>query len=1050
MHDMRRLQKSLEPSALVTCIEIPVQDTIRDISCYIQSRIDSLPVDSIPERERLARRILSKSNACFLWVRLVFDELENVYSSESITTVLDGIPEGMIPYYERTIKGMAANTLEKHIAKAVLLWSMASTRKLTIPELSQALTLDTNAVLPSAKSAVEGLCGQLVSVHEESGIVDLVHPTAREFLLSEAAGEFRVSKPNAHERVALTCLQLLSGSELRPPRNPRIVTHARPEPSPLLNYAMTQFSEHFYTASSENDKLLSATDQFFRSNMLSWIERLVLDGNLHSLIRTSKNVKGYLERRAKYRSPLSSQVKYIDSWSTDLSRLVTYFGEALLQDPSSIYFLIPPLCPSESAIYRQFGRRTDSLLLVGSKRTTWDDCIAYVSFGEDVATSISCDESLIAVAMKSGDVILYNHRSCQKEAIVHNKEFVDLVHLTDNHIALCTPTGILLQDRNGNTIWKNRLRFCCLLLTSSDNHIIAVSQHGHLLQWDKDTGELLKDQVFRYRKYDAETEPDGLGGRAPQVASISPDFQTLALGYRGGVVCLWDIHEAEFIGWARDEVERFAAKLLFNPNPNVDLLLVIYTDHGLALYESWSGSLVHSHVPPDDMGFLSASCSPDGRTLVTMDTEGNMHIWDFESLSVLYHILSPFPSFRILGFTSDSASVVDVMRSSMRIWSPDVLVRKNTEEDASTSDDAVQLAITGGEHESRIKAGITVMCAHQSAPAVLAGKSNGQVIAFDTKVGVTTLLYSHSNMASITSLAVGCNNRVASADVKGQVQIWPLSLPTVVKSDSLPFAKIHGTEHVKQLCFSANGKYLLVATKKSDSVYRVEDGSCAGSRTFKPDEREQWKWLIFPSQIGVEGGQEFSLLSDGTIDHFSAESFPSPSTTNYIPKIDLQFTLNEGNVMTDIISAVASPETGTLALEVGHISGPFSSATTFLFDISDARLSSTESPSANIISLAPVNTLLSGQCRYFLGLSSGTTRRFLFLHKNSWLCTASLTDLVDRRYTQHFFLPNDYLSRDGDAVPPVKTAQDDVVFCLHEELTSVRNGLRFQAVKTLE
>lgn len=138
MHDIQRLRRSLESSAVMTSMEIPVQDTIHDIECYIQTRIHDLLVNIPTNRERLKRRILSKSNASFLWARLVLDELENVYSAENIT-VLEKIPEGMIPFYERIAKGRAANTLEKHIVKEVLAWTTICARKLTIPELSQAL-----------------------------------------------------------------------------------------------------------------------------------------------------------------------------------------------------------------------------------------------------------------------------------------------------------------------------------------------------------------------------------------------------------------------------------------------------------------------------------------------------------------------------------------------------------------------------------------------------------------------------------------------------------------------------------------------------------------------------------------------------------------------------------------------------------------------------------------------------------------------------------------------------------------------------------------------
>ncbi|KAK3941413.1 hypothetical protein QBC46DRAFT_258764 [Diplogelasinospora grovesii] len=1046
IHDLQRLQRSLETSASLVCIKIPAEDSFGDIQRYIQSRIDSLPIDGDSDREELASNILRKSNACFLWVRLVLDELENVYSSESMIKVLERIPEGMLPYYERTIVAMKKNTLEKHIAKAVLMWTVASARKMTISELSQALKLDINTVLPSAKSAVEGLCGQLVSVDKDSNLVDLVHPTAREFLLSEAADEFTVSEPAAHTKMALTCLQLLSGNELRPPRNQRFLAQARPEPSPFLEYALMHFSEHIYTASSETDELLMAMDRFFQTNALSWMERLAMKGNLHCLIRTSKNIKAYLDRRAKYRSPLSSQVRNIDGWSIDLSRLVTRFGEALLQDPSSIYFLIPPLCPFESAIYREFGTTQDGLLTVGPKSKTWDDCVAYFSFGKDNARAVACGENLIAVGMGSGDVNLYNHRSCQKEGVLHLKNPVDLVHLMDRSIVACTIRAVVLQDLDGNLVWENRLRSRCLLLTSSDDYVVAVSMNGHLLRWDKTSGKLVDDRMFEYRTYEDDTEQNGLAVRPPSVASISPDMETLALGYRGGAVCLWDIRETEFIGWARDERRRRAATVLFNPNPNINLLLVIYTDHDLALYEAWSGSLVRAYKMPQWVGLLSTSCSPDGRTLVTIDTRRNMYIWDFVSLSVLYHVIIPTTGFSVLNFVSDGSSIVHAMDSDMRIWSPAILVRENMEEDACTSDDAIELAVTEGEYKSHRSAEVTALCAHPKLSIVFAGKPNGQVVVFDTRnEKPTLLLYSHSRGASITELVISIDNILASGDSRGGVQVWKLA-PTATKGDAL-LAEVQMPGKIKQLCFSMNGEYVLTSTWKSDGVYRVKDGSCVGLWAFEKHERKTWKWLLLPHQES----QQFSLLADGVIKSYSASSFPTPATD--AAEIHMQYTLDEGEREMDYSAAIVSTRTQTLVLEVRHDSKFISSSTMFAFDLSGVITIAASPPSTTTsrpaVTLPLLSTTLPKRCKYFVGFNE-VTKSLIFLHRNSWLSSIDRAGLDCNRYTQHFFVPDEYLLSSNTEVSPVKTAENDVVFCVNGEIISVRNGLKFQQIKNLE
>jgi hypothetical protein len=219
--DMQRLLKMLGPD--VTPIEIPQSDTQADIRAYIQSRSDPLPAETEQEKHE---KILAKSGACFLWVRLVLDELEGVYGFKSIMEILEGIPEGMVPYYQRTTDLMwKKRKSEKHIAKAIIRWVVAGSRPFRTSELAEALSLESKEikVQQSVKSATEGLCGYLVQVNSND-LVQPVHLTAREFLLSSSAGEFQVNAATSHERISLTCLGLLSAPSFRPPRHRAIPT----------------------------------------------------------------------------------------------------------------------------------------------------------------------------------------------------------------------------------------------------------------------------------------------------------------------------------------------------------------------------------------------------------------------------------------------------------------------------------------------------------------------------------------------------------------------------------------------------------------------------------------------------------------------------------------------------------------------------------------------------------------------------------------------------------------------------------------------------------
>lgn len=1039
----RKFPQSLEPSASVKSIEIEYEDSIRDIECYIRTRTHSQPTDAIATKDDLVSNLLQRSNACFLWVKLVIDELEQVYSNQSIMEVLHSIPETMIPYYERTIKAMTEKKRENHIAKSVLMWAVASARRLLIPELSNALKLDINEELSNARNAVEGLCGQLVSVNHHSGVVDLIHPTVREFLLSEAAGEFTISMPEAHARIALTCLQLLCSSEIQPPRaHGRQLTTRRAQKTdhtPLLDYAIRNFSEHVYLASSTIDELPTSLDRFFGRNVLTWIEKVAQEGDLHPLVRVSKNLKGYLNRRAKYQSPLGTPMQSLEAWSTDMSMVATRFGPALLDNPSSIYSLIPPLCPSGSAIYKRFGKRPDGLAAVGHVESAWEASIASVSFGEaSIASTVSCGEGLIAVGMESGEIQLYDHRSYQKVGMMEGKHPIDNLHLADKWIAASTTKAIILMDREGYLLWQTRLRFRCILLTSTPRVVIAVAQHGHVFKWDVSTGVLLEDQTFVYRS------PDDEGGvevvtclKAPHVATLSPDSDMLALAYRGGSVCMWEVSSGEFICWARDDENRLVSALMFNPSPAIELLLVVFTDHGLALYDTWSGALVSIRKPPSsNVGVMSATCSQDGRTLATVDNSGFLQILDFESLNILYYVLLPYASFRVLNFTPDGSGVVDVVDSEMHIWAPAALVRRTNSEDHSVRADEANLSPIGIQFGKRRASKITALCAHPSLPIVVVGKQDGQVVAFSTKTGdQVARLYTHAHAASVSKLAIGKNHLLVSSDTNGRLQVWKLGSGQLSTFENKILAfEMKLKVHVVQLCLSGSGDYILVSSDNADTVYSTEDGSCVGCLQFTVQERKIWWWLAAPTM--QDQNDQFYLVMDHTVTKYSVHEFPSR-----VPdfKVQLQYSVEEGTEEVKVESAAICPGTQTLALEIRHTSGFVSCSTLFLFDLSKVKPSG--SPSIGL-TLEPTCNLLSKHCKQFIGTIE-RTKSFVFLHQNSWLCSIGPEGLSRGQYIQHFFVPNEYISANDQALL-AKTADNGIVFCLHGGLVFVKNGLSFR------
>lgn len=143
----------------------------------------------------------------------------------------------------------------------------------------------------------------------------------------------KVIRREAHERIALICLRVLSDRKLARPPTHRHLANRKLQAAGFLGYAVTQFSEHVYGASSESDKLLAELDRFLRSSsILTWIELLSRRGSLQGLIRVAKNLGAYLDRRAKCASPLNgmAQVKMVEGWSVTLSRLVIHVWQSIV------------------------------------------------------------------------------------------------------------------------------------------------------------------------------------------------------------------------------------------------------------------------------------------------------------------------------------------------------------------------------------------------------------------------------------------------------------------------------------------------------------------------------------------------------------------------------------------------------------------------------------------------------------------------------------------------------------------------------------------------
>lgn len=176
-------------------------------------------------------------------------------------------------------------------------------------------------------------------------------------------------------------------------------------------------SDHLRLATADSELLLESLILFLQNTVLAWIAFISSSQNLHILTRTAQNMKAFLERQAKLSTSPNALRKphseITELWAIDLIRLVTKFGNNLLETPSAIFKLLPPLCPQQTIIYRQFGASNKDLSVSGLSTLTWNDCIARIAMSERL-TAITSGDVYFAVALASGTIIVSNFSTCQE------------------------------------------------------------------------------------------------------------------------------------------------------------------------------------------------------------------------------------------------------------------------------------------------------------------------------------------------------------------------------------------------------------------------------------------------------------------------------------------------------------------------------------------------------------------------------------------------------------------------------------------------------------
>lgn len=1033
-------QKLGESKVSVLSEGILEQDSKSDITMYLHANMNALPSVDANGQQSIVRQILEKSRGCFLWVSVVVQELRNVHTSTDKQRILDEVPTDMNELYARILDIMSKASYGKELAKAILTWTVCSTRPLRIPELHEALELDLKVSIDGLEKSIRSCCGQLVYI-DTYGQVQMTHLTARQFLLNAGTdSEFAINEKKGHRRLLLTCLQYLNSDSMNGPRRRRSSGNSIPkESSAFIGYASNSLCEHISHASSMDRDVLLSLAKFFKSpSVLHWIKYIAKHSDQQRLVEVGKALGTFLQESPDQTSSASDDIALLSSWATDLVRLVMQFGKNLEACPASIFYLIPPFFPLATALRKQFGSSARSITVRGLRAETWDDCLATVVDTLEQYSSLACSKTQFSVGCFSGKIFLFKQTTCQKIAILQHREPVRLLIFGEvkNILVSAGSKCICIWDLESKTqlhVFEAPQQCMALSLDDEDRLLLGALKDHRLNFWDLDTGGP-PETVDWTRGLEAMTIRLY---RRPTTAAFGIDSDLLAVVYKGQDILLWCLATDALLALYSRESGMIAESLgrpygssgvrclVFGNASNAHLLACAYTDGELVLFDTSAGEIKKRIVAFAHI----LACSADGRILATADPAGTIQLFDLEILQLIYRISSVEPGIQGLAFSRDGLRLFDIRGSRCRVWDLTDLVTEDSQEELGRAAINPKTSrVTSEPSENAIL--ITSIACDNNGEAFFVGKEDGSVHVYATDSGLPIgELFSHAYGVSILFLHFeDKSHTLISADSSSRTMIHRLIRQdhSLLATQVLFDYRAHVA--VGQLICQPGLQRILICSAKSDMLWSISPDNNNRLATTYYEDREPYRWMNHPynpDQLILITHHKAHIHDWRTLQRLTGDA-----------GIEL-----DGKIIPELsIQSITPCFNGTvLATMFSESNQPHSKSKLVLWNTSDFTPVSTSAvPVPCYCALSDnVEVLIGNTCA-----GSGQSERLIFLHGSQWVCAADMEAAKTNRFARHFFFPADWLSTKKDLDSSIKvTKNGDILLVKDDEVAVVRRGL---------
>ncbi|EEP82371.1 predicted protein [Uncinocarpus reesii 1704] len=849
--------------------QMSLKDSLEDIERFLRARMHFLQSES--NFEGLLTQIVSKSNGCFLWAALVLTQLQRARRLSTIQSSIDLVPVGMNDLYKQILDNLAntlsSDVVDKMLAKAIFRWSLCTIRPLTLDEFKDGLYFDVLETPRPLRTGIESYSGHLIYLDDDSRIQP-VHQTVGAFLTNNCpVSDFAMEKKKEHARIAEVCLSFLSGKEFYEPQTRQEDTPGLPTYlSPFAKYAIAHFSDHIFKSSSQIDSLLVLLSDFLESpNVLAWIEGLAQAGNITLLAHTAKNLKSFLARRAKYLPPLGREVQIVEAWIHDLIHIGALFAHNLVAVPKSVHFLVPPLCPRNSAIYSQFGDHPGCLKAVGIIENNWDDRLTSFSYADEETMSVACGTEYFAVGLSDGTIVMYRSTTCKYIRTLKHPGAVGKLSFANLNplLASCSTNKLVLWNTHkGDRLWtfdRGAHLVPMALGFNHDDSTISLATRNGVSVFQASDGKITNSISY------STSGRDNADVEKTSSAWFSPSLDIVAIASRNRPMTILNMvyRTREKIlkeGYEKVYDSPHVNAVAFHPNSQAGLVAVAYNDGDLVVHKF----LAKREAEKFPLLCQTLAVSPDGRTLATGDSYGTIHLFNFETLRLSYRITSDSHNIQAIAFNSSGLRFFDIRANRCNVWEPSILVVRETSDDTSTEPCSEEM-LPPMQHKNARHLDddrfISAITGHQEDEYLFCGRFDGSIAVYETETGNLVhelckhmrfirvhLLDWNADASLLTSADVSCRF-ICRGVARKPGEEWSVGNTLLDKRTS---------SDIKQILTNQRGDRLLVSTALTDVVYTIDAYSLEINRIAQQDERQ---WIKHPTNadhlVLIKGGKAF-------------------------------------------------------------------------------------------------------------------------------------------------------------------------------------------------